>query len=152
MRTLWFGIAAATSAAVVGGCANWGWFGGGSDHDRPFATVGEQADFGATIFSNRCATCHGESGQGTRRAPMLIGADALPRDPRPDAKMRTMAFHTAADVADFVTHNMPPTAASRASMTDRDYWGVLAYVLSANGVTPANVVGPDNAGEITLHP
>jgi cytochrome c len=152
MNTRWIGLAVAASAVAGLGCSNWGGWFGGNDEPRTFATVGEQVQFGATVFSNRCATCHGQSVEGTNRAPALVGSGALPRDPRPGAELRTMPFHNAQDVFDFASRNMPPNAASRASMTDRDYWAVVSYALSANGVRTSRPLGPENADAVRLHP
>lgn len=117
-----------------------------------FATADQQIAYGGKVFSNRCASCHGDGGQGTSKAPALVGPGALPKSPRPEAKFRKTEFRTAMDVAGFVTQNMPPKAEVRKQMTEQDYWAVLAFALSANGAKPATPVGPGNAGSIVLHP
>ncbi|MFM9995762.1 MAG: c-type cytochrome [Phycisphaerales bacterium] len=116
-----------------------------------FSTAEQQVAHGAKVFGGNCAACHGASGQGTERAPALVGAGALPQS-RPGAKFRTGEFRTAMDIAVFATRNMPPTEAARKKMVEADYWAVLAFALSANGVKPTEPVGPGNAGKIVLHP
>jgi cytochrome c len=105
---------------------------------------------GAEVFADSCAECHGKSGQGTKKAPALVGASALPLEPRPDSK-RTARFQSAADVAGFATANMPPEAEERAELSEANYWDVLAFALSANGLTREATVGPHNAASIRLH-
>jgi cytochrome c len=111
----------------------------------------DQIARGAVVFSKSCAECHGTSGQGTDEAPPLVGAGALPLHPRPGQK-RAAPFHTALDVATFVTQNMPPKAAKLPPLSEADYWAVLAFALSANGVALERPVDPDRAAAIVLHP
>jgi cytochrome c len=120
------------------------------DASKP-TTAAAQIDRGAKVFAKNCARCHGDAGQGSRKAPPLVGKDALPLAPR-EGQDRKALFHTALDVARFATHEMPPDEEARARMTETDYWAVLAFALSANGVKSSEVVGPNNAGSIVLHP
>ncbi len=106
---------------------------------------------GGEVYGANCAGCHGDSGQGTRRGPRLVGEGALPLY-REQAKARTGAFHNAMDIALFATQNMPPDEEDRAEMAEADYWAVLAFALSANGVSLAEPVSPENAASIVLHP
>ena len=118
---------------------------------QPPRTAAEQIARGGERFAANCAKCHGDSGQGSEDAPPLVGKGALPLDPRTDQK-RAVKFHTALDVAQFVTANMPPKASARAKLTADDYWSILAFALNANGVALKEPVGPGNAGAIVLHP
>ena len=114
-------------------------------------TAAEQVARGGERFAASCAKCHGDSGQGSDDAPPLVGTGALPLDPRPGQK-RAAKFHTALDVAQFVTANMPPQASERAKLAPDDYWAILAFALQANGVALKEPVGPGNAASIVLHP
>src|SRR5579871_5016787 len=67
----------------------------------------DQVAAGAALYADDCAKCHGALGQGTDKAPPLVGAKALPLEPPPGAKVRTTPFHTAKDVLDFIRVNMP---------------------------------------------
>jgi cytochrome c len=100
------------------------------------ASFAEQAAQGQKLYADNCATCHGASGQGnpTEKAPPIVGlkAGALPLNPPPTAKARKTQFKTVADVADFVTKNMPPSAPG--SLTPDQYWAILAFDLKANGI------------------
>jgi cytochrome c len=118
----------------------------------PPTTAAAQIERGKDVFARNCAKCHGDAGQGSTKAPPLVGPSALPLDPRPTQKYRTQKFHTAMDVAQFVTKNMPPDEDDRAKLSENDYWAVLAFDLSANGVQVRDVVGPHNASSYVLHP
>lgn len=117
----------------------------------PAHSAEQQISRGAAVFAGNCASCHGNSGQGTDKAPALVGAGALPLYPRPDAMYRTTDFHTAMDIAAFVTKNMPPKESLRKAIPESDYWAVLAFALSANGVKLTEPVGPNNATGIVIH-
>jgi mono/diheme cytochrome c family protein len=117
----------------------------------PATTVKAQVERGGVVFGANCASCHGDHGQG-KKGPPLVGSGALPLNPRPDQKLRTMPFHNALDVAKFVTTNMPPDADDRKKIPESDYWAVLAFDLDANGVKLKEPVGPGNAASIVLHP
>ena len=117
----------------------------------PLRTVAEQVAQGGHVYAASCARCHGDAGQGSKKAPPLVGAGALPLDPRPNSK-RSARFHTALDIAQFATHKMPPDEDDRAKLIERDYWAVLAFALQANGVALHDPIGPTNAALIVLHP
>lgn len=109
-----------------------------------------QADEGAKLYGEYCATCHGKAGQGTKNAPVVVGKNALPLDPPATAKVRKTQFHTAQDVAEFVAKNMP--AKKPGSLTTDQYYDILAFVLKANGVDVSNKkIDPTTAAEIKLH-
>jgi len=117
----------------------------------PPTTVAAQVERGGEVYAANCARCHGDDGRGTGKAPPVVGPDALPLEPRTDSD-RHGEFRTALDVAQFVTANMPPKASARARLSEHDYWAVLAFDLTANGVALDEPVGPANAGSIVLHP
>lgn len=110
-----------------------------------------QVERGLEVYTESCARCHGNAGQGTAKAPPLVGPTALPLEPRPD-QQRAASFHTALDVALFATQNMPPKRSAREALSEADYWAVLAFDLSANGVSLDEPLGPANAASIVLHP
>jgi len=97
-------------------------------------TFDEQVALGGKEFGEHCAKCHGSSGEGTADAPAVVGLDkgALPLDPPPERKARKNKFETVADVASFVTKNMPPKAPG--SLPEEEYWAILAFDLHANGI------------------
>ena len=113
-------------------------------------TFSEQYDVGQDLFAANCAKCHGDSGQGTAKAPRVVGLKegALPVDPPADRKVRRMRFVTVADVADFVVHNMPPGKAG--SLTEDEYWAILAFDLHANGINLDRKLTPTDARTLTI--
>ena len=114
------------------------------------AARGDQAAEGGKLFGKYCAKCHGNAGQGTKKAPAVVGKDALPLDPPATAKVRNTQFHTAQDVAQFVATKMPGNKPG--SLTADQYYAILAFDLKANGVDVSNKkIDPQTAAEIKLH-
>ena len=134
---------------AVGALAIAGWATASRAEDTA-ATGTEQAAKGQKLFAKHCAKCHGKAGQGTKKAPPVVGADALPLDPRPTAKVRKTQFHTAQDVAQFVATKMP--ANKPGSLKTDEYYDILAFDLKANGVDVSNKkIDPTTAAQIKLH-
>jgi cytochrome c len=104
---------------------------GGGETPQTFA---EQVSAGQELYGQHCASCHGDSGQGSKDAPPLVGLDsgALPLDPPAGAKHRKTQFRTVADVAEFAVKNMPAKAPG--SLSEEQYWAILAFDLKANGI------------------
>jgi len=116
----------------------------------PAAAAAEQVARGQASYGKHCARCHGDAGQGTKKAPAVVGKEALPLDPRPGAKVRKTQFKTAKDVADFVVANMPGDKPG--SLKADEYFAILAFDLKANGVDLKQPVDATTAAAITLHP
>lgn len=114
------------------------------------STFAEQVTAGQTLYAANCASCHGNSGEGGD-APRVVGLDkgALPLDPPADSKFRKTQFKTAADVAGFVVKSMPPNKAG--SLTEEQYFSILAFDLHANGVDLPNKIDGSNAASVVLH-
>jgi hypothetical protein len=47
---------------------------------------------------------------------------------------------------------MPSDKIRRQSIAEQDYWALLAFALSANGISLAEPVTPHNAQQLVLHP
>jgi mono/diheme cytochrome c family protein len=139
-------FAGAAALALVG-------FTAPSFADKPAATTAsgaDQAAEGSKLYGKYCAKCHGNAGQGTKKAPAVVGKDALPLDPPATAKVRKTQFHTAQDVAAFVATKMP--ANKPGSLTADQYYEILAFDLKANGVdVTGKKINPTTAAEIKLH-
>jgi S-disulfanyl-L-cysteine oxidoreductase SoxD len=121
-------------------------------HSPPVADrVEAQIARGAQVYTQHCAACHGKAGQGTSDAPAVVGPGALARYSAEGAARRA-EFRTAMDVAQFVTQSMPPDESRRGQIAEQDYWAILAFALSANGVEVREPVSPHNAKAIVLHP
>ncbi len=108
----------------------------------------EAAERGATLYGAKCASCHGDAGEG-KKAPALVGKDALPLDPRAGSK-RGVQFKTALDVVHYVKAKMPGD--DPGSLSDEDTRAIVAFDLKANGV---DLSGKDLSDEtlaaIALH-
>ena len=105
---------------------------------------------GGELYGKHCAKCHGDAGQGTDKAPAVVGADALPKDPRPGAK-RDVPFSTAYDVGAWAMKHMP--ADKPGSLTNDEYLAIMAFDLKANGVDlGAEPLTLDGLKAIVLHP
>ncbi len=100
----------------------------------PPANFTEQVTLGQKLYGEKCAGCHGNSGEGTKDGPAVVGLDkgALPLAPAATAKYRKTEFKTVADIADFVVKAMPPKAPG--SLTAEEYFSILAFDLKANGI------------------
>ena len=120
--------------------------GGGGGPTAPVAQ--DAVARGATLYGDKCARCHGDKGQGDR-GPAVVGQAALPLDPPSGAKVRHGQFHNAKDVFDFVKASMPPDHGG--SLSDDEYWAILAFDLKANGVQPPPNLDGDSASKIVLH-
>jgi len=113
------------------------------------ATVTAQIDQGKQLYVDKCAKCHGDAGQGTDKAPAVVGKDAFPQKPRAGAK-RDVEFHTAADVFAWATKHMPDDAPG--SLATDQYLVIFAFDLTANGITLDKPLDGPTAQAIVLHP
>jgi polar amino acid transport system substrate-binding protein len=117
--------------------------------DAPASFEG-QAETGSHVFAEYCAKCHGDTGQGTDKAPALVGLDkgALPLKAPPARKVRHEDFVTVGDVARFAMMNMP--ADDPGGLSDEEYLAVLAFALQANGFTLQQPLDLDLADQLTI--
>lgn len=135
------------ASTVAAGFALAGWTATSHAADK---TGTEQAAEGGKLYGKHCAKCHGNAGEGTKKAPAVVGKDALPLDPPAGAKVRKSQFHTAQDVAAFVAEKMP--ANKPGSLKADQYYDILAFDLKANGVDVAGKkIDPTSAAAIKLH-
>jgi mono/diheme cytochrome c family protein len=109
----------------------------------------EQVAAGQALYTQNCAECHGDSGQGDK-APRLVGLKegALPLDPPTDRKYRKGRFVTVADVAEFAVQNMPPKKGG--SLSADQYWAIVAFDLHANGIDLDKKLTPEVAKTLTI--
>lgn len=108
-----------------------------------------QVSAGAELFAEHCSDCHGADGRGTLEAPALVGLDdgALPLDP-PEGAVRATQFVTVGDVAAFAAANMPPD--DPGSLEADEYYAILAFALSANGIALTEELTPAGAEELVI--
>lgn len=91
---------------------------------------------GRTVFSEQCAACHGDSGQGGV-GDRLVGGQGTLASPKP---IRTVGSYWpyAPTLFDYIRRAMPQHAPQ--SLSNEDVYAVSAYILSLNGIVPANAV------------
>lgn len=138
--------------------------------DASFAKARDQASSGASLFGGRCASCHGERGEGKAYAPATMGIGALPVYPRDNSSSPTTTdpvqlqmqaqsrppgapsrspFRTAQDLYDYLSKHKPD--ANSASLTPPDLWALVTFVLIAHGSqVPAGGITPENASHISI--
>jgi cytochrome c len=114
------------------------------------AALAEQYDAGKKIFTEKkCASCHGDNGEGNPKNPAVIGEKALPEAPPKGAKLRKgVTFKTAADVMGFVKAKMPLKAPG--SLSDDEAAAVTAWMLSESKVKIEKKLDASNAASVTL--
>src|SRR5262245_5941579 len=154
MRTHVWTALCVVLAAACGGSAETG----GSNVEEPAAAPAEPTPApaasdtiarGGELYAANCAGCHGDAGQGSAKAPPVVGKEALPLEPRPGSK-RGVKFKTALDVFNFVKANMPPNKGG--SLTDDEYLAIMAFDLKANGVDlSGKTLDAATAQAIVLH-
>lgn len=108
--------------------------------------VQAQIDRGVVLFAQHCTACHGARGEGSDRAPAVIGEGTLPLNPPPGARLRTGQFKSAMDLGMFIKNNMPNGGQH---LPPRDVACVLAWLLQQHGRTPTQPISPATAGAIT---
>jgi len=115
----------------------------------PATNVTAQIDQGKQLYGAKCAKCHGDAGQGSSKAPPVVGKDVFPEKPRESAK-RDVDFHTAADVFAWTSKHMPGDAPG--SLSTDEYLAIFAFDLTANGVQLDKPLDGPAAQAIVLHP
>lgn len=114
------------------------------------AALTEQYDVGKALYvSKKCASCHGDHGEGNPKNPAVIGASALPEKAPAGAKLRaSVTFATAKDVLDFVRARMPIKEPD--TLTDEEAAAVTSWMLSESKLDFAVKLDAANAGSIKL--
>jgi cytochrome c len=114
------------------------------------AALTEQYELGKKIYTEKkCATCHGDHGEGNPKNPAVIGEKAFPEQPAATAKLRKgIAFKTAKDVLDFVKAKMPMK--SPGTLTDDEAAAVTSWMLSESKVNITAKLDASNAAAVKL--
>ncbi|MBN1610816.1 MAG: cytochrome c [Polyangiaceae bacterium] len=142
--------------------------------DANLSAARSRAARGADLFASRCASCHGARGEGTGKAPAVMGAGALPvypsdqdratrsafNDPqtleeesraRPAGAPSREPFRTAADLERFVASKMPPPKSNASRLNGDENWQVVTFLLIGHGATvPKEGVTYDNAASVPI--
>lgn len=95
------------------------------------ASQSEQVAAGSDVYAADCAECHGERGEGGT-GPAVI-----------DESRRIASYESTDRLYDYVSRTMPFDAPG--SLSENQYWNVIAYLLGENELLPVDVVlGPDS--------
>jgi len=113
---------------------------------------------GEALYQERCASCHGEFGEGKDRWPALIAGSGKLTDDDPKRGVGNY-WPYATTLFDYIKRAMPFGNAQ--SMSDNEVYAITAYVLHLNDALKADAVldGPallkiklSNAGNFTPDP
>lgn len=88
---------------------------------------------GEEIYLARCASCHGEFGQGAGRWPALAGGQGSLKADRP-SKTIGSSWPAAAPLYDYTRRTMPWGNAR--SLTADETYAVVAFLLNLNDIVP----------------
>lgn len=86
---------------------------------------------GDELFQERCASCHGEFGQGAGRWPVLAGGQGTLKADRPDKTIGSF-WPDLSTVYDYIKRAMPYGNAR--SLTDDETYALVAYLLNLNDI------------------
>ncbi len=89
---------------------------------------------GRATYEAKCAACHGPRGSGGMADRLTGGVGSLAS--RQPVKTVASYWPYATTIFDYVRRAMPLTEPQ--SLTDREVYGLVAYLLSIDGIVPAN--------------
>ena len=92
---------------------------------------------GEEIFLEKCAACHGEFGEGTKRWPSLVGGDDTLASGAP-VKTVGSFWPYATTLYDYIFRTMPFGEAQ--SLRPDEVYGLVAFILNANGIIEDDAV------------
>ena len=105
-------------------------------------------EYGEEIFSEKCASCHGDFGEAVDRWPILAGGQDTLKDDRP---VKTMGSYWPylSTVWDYIHRAMPFGNAQ--SLADDEVYAMVAYLLYLNDLVDDDfVLSKDNFANIEL--
>lgn len=115
---------------LLSGCGGGDDDGGNGGSSGTPASQADQIAAGREVYTADCAQCHGENGEGGT-GPLLIGGNK-----------RIASYQDTKRLYDYVSTTMPFDEPG--SLTQEQYWNVIAYLLDANDLLPQEtVLGPD---------
>ncbi len=86
---------------------------------------------GEPIFTEQCASCHGDFGEGVDRWPVLAGGQGTLEDDRPEKTIGSYWPYTST-VFDYIRRAMP--FGNARSLSDDEVYALTAYVLYLNDI------------------
>ncbi len=115
------------------------------------AALTEQYELGKKVYvDKKCASCHGDHGEGNPKNPAVIGEKAYPEQAPATSKLRKgITFKTAKDVLDFVKAKMP--IKQPGTLTDDEAAAVTSWMLSESKVNITAKLDASNAASVNLH-
>lgn len=138
--------------------------------DASLIQARDRSAAGSSTFTARCASCHGDRGQGKAYAPSIIGAGALPMYPRDESTSPSTTdpqqlqlqsqtrppgapsrgpLRSAKDLHDYLSQHRPDDATR--ALTPAELWGVVTFMLIAHGSrVPESGVTPENAASVAI--
>ena len=103
---------------------------------------------GEEIYVNRCASCHGDFGEGVDRWPALVGGDGT-LDSHDPEKTTGSYWPYASTIFDYVYRSMPFGEAQ--TLTHDETYKLVAYLLNMNEIIDEDFVLSDkNIGKIKM--
>jgi S-disulfanyl-L-cysteine oxidoreductase SoxD len=124
-----YGIGRVATTAEIAG---WNIDVGGDGSNLPPGSG--SAGHGSEVFGQQCAACHGAKGEGGV-GDRLVGGQGTLGTPKP---VRTVGSYWpyAPPLFDYIRRAMPQNAPQ--SLSNDDVYAVSAYILSLNGLLPAD--------------
>lgn len=103
---------------------------------------------GETLYLERCASCHGEFGEGVGRWPVLVGGQGSLKGEAPE-KTAGSFWPFASTTFDYIRRAMPYGNAR--SLTDDETYAITAFLLSMNGVVKEDfILSKENFTKVRL--
>lgn len=90
---------------------------------------------GETLYSEKCAACHGDFGEGLGRTPALAGGRGTLTADRPTKTVGSFWPHLST-LFDYTRRAMP--AYEGRSLNDAQVYALTAYILNLNDLVPAD--------------
>jgi len=92
---------------------------------------------GAQIWETKCASCHGEFGEGAGRYPVIAGGRGTLKEDVPQKTVGSF-WPYAPTLFDYIKRAMPFPAPE--SLSDDEVYALTAYVLNLNDIVPKTAV------------
>jgi S-disulfanyl-L-cysteine oxidoreductase SoxD len=103
---------------------------------------------GEALYLERCASCHGEFGEGAGRWPVLVGGKGSLKAESPEKTIGSF-WPFASTVFDYVNRAMPFGNAQ--SLTPNEVYAITAYLLNMNDVVKDDfVLSKENFATVKL--
>ena len=103
---------------------------------------------GETLFLQKCATCHGEFGEGAGRYPVLVGGRDTLKGESPDKTIGSY-WPYASTLYDYIRRAMPFGDAQ--SLAPDEVYALTAFLLNQNDIVPDDfILSKENFASIRM--